>query len=186
MAVRRWWLRGLICGAALAVVLVSWHKVLAPWWDSAADIQEMLDNQLDGIGNEGIDEYVPTGVDPYEVDQKAPLAKFEGGARGHIAVTAWEAESKSLTVNSDSDGKAVLRLFNYPLWRVTVNGSQVHGASTSITGQIVVPLNPGENRIQIAFRMGADRKLGIVVSLFTALALALFWAITGRKVLSPA
>src|SRR5262249_13577111 len=116
LALRRWWTRGLVFAAAISVVLVSWHAVLVPWWDSAADIQEMLDNQHDGIGNEGIDEYVPAGVDPYEVDQQAELAKFEGHGNGHISVTGWKTESKSLTVNANSRAAIVLRLFNYPLW----------------------------------------------------------------------
>ena len=186
LALRRWWLRGLICAAAISVVLVSWHAVLVPWWDSADDIQEMLDNQHNGIGNEGIDEYVPAGVDPYEADQKSPLAKLEGRANAKLSVTNWGTESKSLTVDSNSSATIVLRLFNYPLWHVTVNGNKVQTDSAATTGQMVVPIEPGENRVRITFKMGLDRKLGIMVSVISIIVLAILFATCRRITLSPA
>jgi 6-pyruvoyl-tetrahydropterin synthase related domain len=181
LALRRWWTRGLVFAAAIGIVLVSWHAVLVPWWDSAADIQEMLDNQHDGIGNEGIDEYVPAGVDPYEVDQKAALAKFERSADAHIAVTSWGTECKAWDVNSNSRAAIVLRLFNYPLWHATVNGNQVRTESTETTGQMVIPIEAGENHIQITFKMGADRKLGIVLSVVSMFVLVFLFAMQRRS-----
>ena len=59
MGLQRWWWRIVLCVAMLAVLLTVWHRVQNPWWDNAGDIQEMLDNQQDGTGNEGADEYVP-------------------------------------------------------------------------------------------------------------------------------
>ena len=64
MSLRRWWSRIILCVAMLAVLLIVWHRVQNPWWDNTGDIQEMLDNQQDGTGNEGVDEYVPVGVRP--------------------------------------------------------------------------------------------------------------------------
>jgi hypothetical protein len=189
LAMRRWWLRALVSTAAVCVVLVGWHAVQAPWWDSADDIQEMLDNQHDGIGNEGIDEYVPAGVDPYEVDQQASLAKFVGEGttnKAQISVLDWRAEFKSVTVRSDSSGAVVMRLFNYPLWHATVNGREVRTESTETTGQMSVPLDAGNSQIQIAFRMGSDRKLGISLSLVGIFVLLLLFAISKRLRLSPA
>ena len=43
------------------------HHVQQPWWDTGADIEEMHDAITDGTGYEGTDEYVPAGVDPYEI-----------------------------------------------------------------------------------------------------------------------
>ena len=186
LAVRRWWSRALVCTAAVCVVLIGWHRVQAPWWDSADDIQEMLDNQHDGIGNEGIDEYVPAGVDPYEADQKAPAAKFEGQGNAQISVDDWRPESKSLTVKSNSSGVIVLRLFNYPLWHATVNGREVQTESTEITGQMSVPIDAGNSRIQITFRMGTDRKMGIALSLIGLFVLLFLFTFTKKIQLSPA
>ena len=54
------WLRAIVCLVAISSVPLVWARIQPPWWDSPEDIQEMVDNQHDKIGNEGVDEYVPT------------------------------------------------------------------------------------------------------------------------------
>ena len=164
VSLRRWWWRIVLCVAMLGVLLIVWHRVQNPWWDNAGDIQEMLDNQQDGAGNEGADEYVPRGVDPYDADQKAPQVHFEGKGHAQITVQKWDAERRAIDANAGSPGKLVLRLFNYPLWHVEVNGRQIKTESTPDTGQMVVPIAAGENRVRIRFVDGWDRKLGLLLS----------------------
>jgi hypothetical protein len=171
---RRWWLRTLLYAAAVAVVLVGWHRVQSPWWDSAADIREMVDNQHQGLGNEGTDEYVPAGVDPYDVDVHAPQVRFEGPGTAKLRVESWQAEIRVVVAASTSPGNIVLRLFNYPLWRVEVNGQHVATTRKVPTGEMVVPVGAGENRIQVTFVEGWDRVLGGAISVL-ALALVGFW-----------
>lgn len=164
MSLQRWWWRIVLCAAMLAVLLTVWHRVQNPWWDNAGDIQEMLDNQQDGTGNEGVDEYVPFGVDPYDTDQKAPQARYEGKGNAQITIQKWDAERRAIDAIVTSPGRLVLRLFNYPLWEVKVSGRQVKAQSTPDTGQMVVPVSAGENRISIKFADSWDRKLGLLLS----------------------
>jgi len=171
---RRWWLRTLLYAAAVAVVLVGWHRVQSPWWDSAADIREMVDNQHQGIGNEGTDEYLPAGVDPYDVDVRAPQVRFEGPGTAKLRVQSWRAEMRVVVAASTSPGNIVLRLFNYPLWRVEVNGQHVATTRKAPTGEMVVPVGAGENRIQVTFVEGWDRVVGGGISVL-ALGLVGFW-----------
>ena len=180
ISVRRWWRRGVLCLAALAVVLTVWHRVQAPWWDTSGDIQEMLDNQQDGTGNEGADEYVPAGADAYDIDQKAPLVQFEGKGRAQISVQEWHAEERAMIASASSPGKLILRLFNYPLWKVKVNGCPVQTETTPHTGQMIVPIAAGESRVQINFVEGWDRKLGLIISGF-ALVVIVIWFDMWRK-----
>jgi 6-pyruvoyl-tetrahydropterin synthase related domain len=165
LSVRRWWWRGVLCLAALAVVLTVWHRVQVPWWDTAGDIQEMLDNQQDGTGNEGTDEYVPAGADPYDIDQKAPLVRYEGNGHAQIGIQEWHAEERVFGAKASSPGKVVLRLFNYPSWRAEVNGRPVRTETTPHTGQMIVPIASGENRVQIVFIEAWDRKVGLLCSM---------------------
>ena len=73
MASRRWLVRALVCLAMLGVLVWVWHRVQSPWWDNAADVAEMLDNQRTDVGYEGTDEYVPNGADAYEINKdRAP------------------------------------------------------------------------------------------------------------------
>ena len=183
MGVRRWWIRALICAAMLAVVLLVGHRIQPPWWDTGADIQEMVENQREGIGNEGIDEYVPAGADPYEIDQKAPQVRFDGLGGAHIHIEKWQSESRVIRVDANHPGKLVLRLFNYRLWRVQVNGNIVKTETTTPQGQMVVPVAAGEHRVQVDFIMGRDRQVGLVISA-CALAFLLLWFFISRRKMS--
>jgi hypothetical protein len=180
MAFRAWWLRGLACATMLGLILFVWHHVQTPWWDTAADIKEMVDNQHDGIGNEGTDEYVPVTADPDEAGQKAPPIRFEGSGRAEIRVERWWSESRSLDARASAPGKLALRLFNYPSWHVSINGRAVKTETADPSGQMIVPLAAGENRVQIIFVQGQDRTAGIAISVF-ALAILLAWVVVSRR-----
>jgi hypothetical protein len=178
---RQWWLRTAVCLAALATVLIVWHTVQVPWWDNAADIQEMLDNQHDGIGNEGTDEYVPAGADPYDVDQKAPLVRFDGNGPVQINIQQWLSERRKFTVNADAPGTLVLRLFNFPSWKVRVNGTFAETRTTPHSGQIVIPIPGGNSTVEVDFVQGWDRRVGMVSSGIAILALIITEASRRRK-----
>jgi hypothetical protein len=178
---RRMWLRILICAIALGSVALTWHSVMQPWWDNAGDIQEMVDNQQDGIGNEGVDEYVPASVDSSDVDQKAPQAQLVGQGTAKIQITRWLAEDRMITVDSTSAGMLVLRLFNYPDWKVEVNGNRERSEVAPYSGLMKIPLQAGTSRIRITWAEGWDRKLGGGISL-SALALVGVWSFRRRRV----
>jgi hypothetical protein len=179
-ATRRWWVRGVICAAALGVVIGVWHRVQVPWWDSAADIQEMLDNQQDGIGNEGVDEYVPAGADPYDTDRKAPTVRYQGAGTAEISIEKWSAEKRVFTATASKPGEVVLRLFNYRSWRVRVNGRDSKTDTSDGTGQMIVPIGEGKNQIQIHFVSGWDRVCGVAISLVASLMILFWMVIIGR------
>lgn len=184
LALRPWWLRLLLCVLALASVSIVWHRILPPWWDSGDDIREMVDNQHQGIGNEGTDEYVPAGVDPYDADQNAPRVRFEG-EQATIDIQSWQAEARSFSVNASSRGNLVLHLFDYPCWHVKVNGRTIPTESAENTGQMIVPVERGESQIEIKFSEGWDRAAGSAISLLTFIALAIFHRTKRRRTLSP-
>jgi hypothetical protein len=181
LSLRRWRARALACAAMLAVIVLVWQRVQAPWWDHAADIQEMQDNVQDGPGYEGTDEYVPAGADPYEINQDARRVVVEGGGRINVHITEWAPESKRFLVNVTEPAKLVLRLFNYPAWRVEVNHQAVTAATEEVTGQMAISVAPGENRIHLVFVRTWDRTLGAAISVLAALGTLSFTMWTGRK-----
>jgi hypothetical protein len=164
MAWRRALLRVLACGLMLAVLAWGWHRVQPPWWDTAADLAEMQDNQDNGSGYEGTDEYVPTGADAYEINKDARRVSFEGEGSSRIHVTEWAPESKAFTVGVGKSGKLVLKLFNYPAWRVEVNGRPVEAQTHEVTGQMIIPIEEGENQVRIKFARTPDRTVGGFIS----------------------
>ena len=173
LALRRWWLRLLVSAIAIASVPYVWHSIQPPWWDQSADIQEMVDNHDDGIGNDGTDEYVPAGADSSDIDQSAPPAIYEGPGTAAIMIQKWQTENRQLSVNATLAGRVKLRLFNYPLWRVRVNGRAVETASSPDTVQMEIPVGSGKNEIRIEWREDWDRKLGALISVVSLVTLYL-------------
>jgi hypothetical protein len=181
MASRRWMVRVLICIAMLVLLGFVWHRVQVPWWEKAEDFTQMLDNQQGGTGYEGTDEYVPVEADPYEINKDASrVARDDNVAADQILqvrIQRWNAESKLFTAEISQPGQLVLRLFNYPAWRVEVNGQMVATPTRSVTGQMLIPVQAGENRVQITFTRTWDRTLGGIVSAVTALLLGIYFAL---------
>jgi hypothetical protein len=179
VAFRTAWLKVAMCVLALLTVLMGAHKVLVPWWDATPDVREMVDAQHDAIGNEGVDEYAPARVDPEDIDQKGPLAKYEGPGSAKLVIDKWDAEHRIVMARSTSSGDLVLRLFNYLLWQVRVNGRVTH-ANTGPRGELVVPITSGENNVAVTFVEGWDRPVGGVISIITLMIL-LAWHIHTKR-----
>jgi len=176
IAWRRWAPRILICIGFLTVLAFVWHRVQPPWWDSAPDLAEMLDDQQTGKGYEGTDEYVPAGSDPYEIARDAPLVTAADGKPLKVGIQEWNAQSRLFSVQAEQPEKIVLRLFNYPAWRVEVNGSPIPAGTRDVTGQMVIPLETGTNSVRITFTRTWDRTIGAIISCVAlVLVIAIEW-----------
>jgi hypothetical protein len=193
---RSWISRTLVVLVLFSTIVFVWHRVLPPWWDNSGDIAEMLDDQESGKGYEGVDEYVPAGADAYETKRDAPLVGFvsrgkssdKPSADDQRASTAiskkvktWNPESKSFSAEVGRPGMLVLKLFNYPAWKVEVNGRTTAATSDAVTGQMEIPVLSGTNRVNISFIRTQDRTIGIAVSVATVFLLLSLFALQ-RKV----
>jgi hypothetical protein len=176
----RWWSRFIVCGVILSVIALAWNRVQPPWWDNMADLREMQDNMATGVGYEGTDEYTPVGADPAAIDKDARRVTVDGDAHAAIHVSLWNAESKLFTAEMSAPANVAVRLFNYPAWRVAVNGREVGTGAKQGSVQMVVPLDAGPNRVQITFIRTWDRKVGGWISVVTAMAM-LVWAFFARR-----
>jgi hypothetical protein len=167
MATRRWKARVLTCAALLAVVVIAGYRIQPPWWDTAADIEEMSDAVSDGTGYEGTDEYVPAGADASELNKDQPRVVASSGRAVRTGVADWQSVEKRLVIHADAPELLTLRLFNYPAWEVTVNGKRVATQTTEVTGQMIIPVAGGRSDIRIHFGRTRDRTIGGVVSLLS-------------------
>jgi 6-pyruvoyl-tetrahydropterin synthase related domain len=179
-AFRRWLTRAAIYLAMFLVLWVVWHRVQPPWWDKAADIQELHDFIEDGEGYEGTDEYVPVGVDASDVNKNAPRVATTSGGSVRVKIQTWSAETKTFATESAAPENLRLRLFNYPAWRVEVNEKSVMIRSQPGTGEIVVPVSAGANRVRVHFEQTRDRFIGGLCSAIAAL-LILVWQFGIRR-----
>ena len=165
LGVRRWPTRVALYLATLCVIIFAWHHFQAPWWDTRADLREMQDNVATGVGYEGTDEYTPVGADPSAVDKDARRVTVDGPAHAVIRVTDWNADRKAFSADMSEADNLVLHLLNYPAWRVEVNGRIVQAGTREGTGQMLVPVEAGTNRVQIIFVRTWDRTLGAWISM---------------------
>ena len=179
MAWKPWLWRVTAFLVMLAAVVFVWHRIQPPWWESTADFADMLSQHQSGAGYEGTDEYVPVGADPYDVRLNAPLVALDSSAPLRVQVQQWRTETKSFTAEAEEPGKLVLRLFNYPAWRVEVNGHKVQTETQDDTGQMLVPITARESIVHIIFVRTWDRTVGAIVSLVSAAGL-LLWFVKGR------
>jgi hypothetical protein len=179
-AIRRWTTRLLLYAAMVALIWNLAHRVQQPWWDTAADIEEMHDAIEDGGGYEGVDEYVPARVDPYDVTKDALQVTVVSGDPARIGIDTWTAESKIFTADVSRPEQLRLRLFNYPAWKVKVNGRVVESTTQLGTGEILFPVQAGTNAVQVTFTRTRDRMAGGIISLL-ALFLVIFLSITNSK-----
>jgi hypothetical protein len=174
VAFRRRVIRALVCMAMFAVLWTVWHQVQPPWWDTAADIQELHDFIEDGAGYEGTDEYVPVGVDASNVDRNAPLVTTTSGRTVTLHIQNWTAENKTFSTESAGAETLRLRLFNYPAWQADVNEQEAKSSSQPDTGEILIPVEAGINRVHVHFGRTRDRFIGGLCSVM-ALLLILCW-----------
>jgi hypothetical protein len=172
---------------SIVVVAAAWTRVQAPWWDNAADLREMQDNMESGAGYEGTDEYTPLGADPAAVDKTARDVTVDGPARAAIHVLRWTAAAKEFTAQVSSADQLALKLFPYPAWKVQVNGHSIPTSVRKSTGQILIPVPAGLNRVQIRFVRTWDRTAGAWIStvMFVLVLLWFLWPPRRAPALKP-
>ena len=184
-AIRRWTTRLLLYAAMVALIWNLAHRVQQPWWDTAADIEEMHDAIEDGGGYEGVDEYVPARIDPYDVNKDAPLVAVLSGDPARIGIEKWTAESRIFTADVSRPEQLRLRLFNYPAWKVIVNGRSVESTMPPGTGEILFPVQPGTNAVQVTLSQTPDRLAGGIISLLALCLVIILSTKTSRPTRSP-
>jgi hypothetical protein len=177
----RWTTRALVCAGAVLLIVFSAYRIQRPWWEDADDLHDLQDNVMQSDtaaapGYEGTDEYAPTSADPTEIDKQARRVTVDGPEQAAIHVLQWDPESKVFTAEMSAPAKLALRLFNYPAWKVEVNGRVAQAGTRESTGQMLVPVEAGANRVHVRFGRTWDRSVGGWISLITAMAMAIWIA----------
>jgi hypothetical protein len=157
--------------ATLATVTTAHYLVEHAWWDTE-DMPALEAAISDGVGFEGTDEYDPAGDDRTDLPEKQPRAQMFGHGGNHfppsgatLSVEEWSAEHRVIRVVTPEPGNVLLRLVNYPAWRITVNGTAVEARHPNGTRQMIVPVPAGKSELHIDFGRTADRTLGGAISI---------------------
>jgi len=184
----------LSCGISAWVSLSLWQPC-----DSEDNVAAQVASFNNG-GFEGTDEYTPRGVNNSLIQQGLPPVRLlttpnaQGSAEednpswsadpatqvpSQITVTHWQSESIVASVQAPRPAWAVLRLVDYPAWRVVRNGTEIQNRPHRTDGLMVIPIRRGINQLEIRWRATPDQRIGFVSSL-VAVAVTLTLAFAGR------
>jgi hypothetical protein len=147
-----------------------------------------------GGGTQGTDEYTPVGVDNASVQQGLPLVRvlrdadddaakstagdnpdWQAGASGSVAAKveakALNSEHWVVSLSTPESGFAVLRLMDYPSWRVSVDGRESLGRPLRKDGLMTVPVTTGSHTIAVQWAATRDVIAGRVLNALALLGL---------------
>jgi uncharacterized membrane protein YfhO len=142
-------------------------------------------------GFEGTDEYTPKPADNGDIQQNlAPVRVLytpdgddadssiaenpdwkpneEDLQPAIVQIARWQPEHMTAEVQSPQPGYAVLRLMDYPAWRVRLNGKPVPRESRD-DGLITVPISAGTSTIDVRYSTTPDVWAGRILSLVSLL-----------------
>jgi hypothetical protein len=179
---------------ACAMSGISWKYFWQPC-DDEDNIRAQLAT-FPAMGFEGTDEYTAAPADNGDIQQGLPPVRIlrEAGAdeadssvaenpgwRGNstdalpatIRIERWNVEQMSAAINSPSSGFAVLRLMDYPAWRVRLNGQPVTGRPRRDDGLMTIPIAAGSSQIDVQYAATDDVWIGRGISLLAVLVLLL-------------
>jgi hypothetical protein len=180
---------GAVVVVAVCVSGVAWVFFWQPC-DDEDSVRAQVATFRDG-GFEGTDEYTAAPADNDAIQQELPQIRVVRAADGdegnsaagqnpewkpggadlipsEIQIRRWDVERMSATVRSGA-GFAVLRVMDYPAWRVTVNGARVDARPRRDDGLMTVPVAEGTSEIEVRYGATPDVWAGRVLSLMAAI-----------------
>jgi hypothetical protein len=190
----RW--RVLVAGIMIAAIAIGGGLLFFQPCDDEDAVAAQLAGFRLGQGTEGTDEYTPVSVDNAAVQQHLPLVRvlraaqddtaddtpvdnpgWRAGDPGSIAARVdarrWNGEHWTVSLVTPEKGYAVLRLMDYPSWRVTVDGEPVNRRPLREDGLMAIPVKAGSHVMEVHWAATRDVVAGRAVSATALLALAL-------------
>jgi uncharacterized integral membrane protein len=155
--------------------------------DDEDNVRAQVTTFHDG-GFEGTDEYTAVPAENDEIQQDLPpvrvlraAAADEGDSSStenpewqadashslpsQIQIQRWDVEHMRVRIESPAAGYAVLRLMEYPAWKVWVNGQRVFARPRREDGLMVIPVPAGSSLIRIHYGGTRDVWVGRILSL---------------------
>jgi hypothetical protein len=197
-AQRAWW-RQMVTGGLIVTLAIGGALLFFQPCDDEDAVSAQVAGFRSGQGIQGTDEYTPLGADNAAVQQHLPLVRlvraaqddtadnstvdnpeWHPGAGGAILVGLGaridlkrsNGEHWMVRIVTPEPGYAVLRLMDYPSWRVAVDGTPILTRPTREDGLMAVEVPAGEHAIDVQWVATRDVLAGRAVSALALLMLA--------------
>jgi hypothetical protein len=194
----------ILAGLLIAAMAIGGGLLFFKPCDDEDAVAAQIAGFRQGQGTQGTDEYTPVGADNSAVQQYLPLVRvlaaaqddtadsskgenpdWRAGAASSIAATVnvkqWNAEHWIVRVVTPEAGYAVLRLMDYPSWRVTVDDKPVQGRPIRGDGLMTVPVTAGNHVVEVQWAATRDVVAGRLISAISLLALVSVGMLERRK-----
>ena len=182
---------GAVIIVAACVSGVAWFWFWQPC-DEEDNVRAQLATFRDG-GFQGTDEYTAAPADNDAIQQDLPRIRvlrtpdgdeangaavqnpeWQAGPYSHpdlepseIQIRRWDTEHITATLRSGA-GFAVLRLMDYPAWRVTANGARLDARPRRDDGLMTIPVAAGVSQIDVRYGPTPDVWAGRILTLVAA------------------
>lgn len=190
--------RALLLRAAAIVTIASTLSALAwtTYWQPCDDEDNIQAQQatFQTGGFEGTDEYTASPADNGDIQQGLPAIRILSQSNADEAdsstaenpawhaspkeqsdertqITRWNVEHMAVTVDSPTAAFAVLRLMDYPAWRVSLNGQQIQTGPHRDDGLMTIPIAAGHSQIDVQYAATPDLWTGRILSLLSIILL---------------
>jgi hypothetical protein len=156
----------------------SWKKA------EISRLQQSIDN---GTGYRGTPEYLPNGAVSNALSENAGSGSGIIGKSSNESSTNQQGQDRNtFHVESLQSQQIVLKRFDFPTWQVNLDGARVRSKLGDSDGHIVVDVPAGSHDIHIVTQWGWDSKLGIAISVASAMSLLGLTFLARRKEKMPA
>lgn len=189
------WKRRVLIGIC-TVVFATLAFIAGYAFHQECDEEDVISNvvqvQHNGTGVQGTDEYAPPGADNTLVAMNLPTAclvsdpmvvlgkaepdnmpQWSSDQQTCRAVYRWTTgssiEHKRMRADVSSAGYLILRLRQYPAWRIVVNGKVLQSMPTRDDGLIAVPVSQGGIDLRIDWTTTSDVRIGRWISILALL-----------------
>jgi hypothetical protein len=140
----------------------SWKK---------AEISQLQASIDSGMGYRGTPEYLPNGANLGALENAGIRTGNASQGSGEFAATD-EVDRKTFRVQFEEPREIALNLFDYPTWQIDVDGSRITPKRTDPDRRILVDIPAGNHLVHVFLQRKWDAKLGIAISLATAVLLS--------------
>jgi hypothetical protein len=186
----------LLAGVAIAAMAIGGGMLFFQPCDDEDAVAAQLAAFRLGQGTQGTDEYTPVGADNTSIQQHSPLVRVlrtaqddtasstdgenpewrpgdAGSIAARVSAKPWNEEHWAVRVVTPETGYAVVRLMDYPSWRVTVDGTSMPGRPMRKDGLMAVPIKEGSHAIEVQWTATNDVIAGRAISVIAVLGLVM-------------
>jgi 6-pyruvoyl-tetrahydropterin synthase related domain len=184
--------------AAIILLLACAFSALAwtTYWQPCDDEDNIQAQQatFQTGGFEGTDEYTASPADNGDIQQGLPAirilpqsntdeadsstaenpawqASSKEPSDARTQISQWNVEHMAAAIDSHTAAFAVLRLMDYPAWRVRLNGQPIQTRPHRDDGLMTIPIAAGHSQIDVQYAVTSDVWTGQILSLLSIILL---------------